>query len=187
MPAATGEGSGAKAFSVAETLRDGRRVLIRALRPQDREPLVDALARASDRTLYTRFFGVRKAWSEREIDAFVEIDFVRHVALVAEIQRDGAPWIVGGARYVVGQPGEAEIAFAIVDDHQGLGLGTLLLRHLAAIAVDAGIVTFIADVLADNAAMLGVFRHSGFPMTTKRDGSELHLTLALVPRRAGSR
>src|SRR5262245_55270952 len=106
MEEAPREGSKPRGVSVAETVRDGSPVLIRALQPQDREPLLAALARASDQTLYTRFFAVRKALSEREIDSFVEIDFVQQVALVAEVDRDGSASIVGGGRYVVGRPGE---------------------------------------------------------------------------------
>jgi GNAT superfamily N-acetyltransferase len=95
------------------------------------------------------------------------------------MQEDGRETIVGGARYIVGEPGEAEVAFMVVDDYQGLGIGAALMAHLAAIAHAAGIRELIADVLSDNAPMLAVFKKSGFPLSTKRESGVLHVTIAL--------
>jgi GNAT superfamily N-acetyltransferase len=69
---------------------------------------------------------------------------------------------VGGARYVVTKPGEAEVAFAVVDQYQGQGIGATLMRHLAAIAREAGLREFTAEVLPHNKAMLQVFEKSAF-------------------------
>jgi RimJ/RimL family protein N-acetyltransferase len=180
MERAASQGRTLSEFHREERLRDGRPAVIRALRPQDRQALLAALDRASDRTLYTRFFTARHALSEREIRGFVEVDFVGHVALVAEVELDGRREIVGGGRYVTVRPGEAELAFAIVDEYQGQGLGRLLLHHLARLAAASGIESFVADVLAANAAMLSVFRRSGLPMTIERAGSELHVRLRVL-------
>jgi ribosomal protein S18 acetylase RimI-like enzyme len=84
-----------------------------------------------------------------------------------------------GGRYVMLQPGRAEAAFTVVDQHQGRGLGTVLLRHLAAIAAGAGIDEFVAEVLPDNTPMLEVFEHSGFPLTSRREPGVVHVTLRL--------
>ena len=79
------------------------------------------------------------------------------MALVAVVKHDdGGEEIVGGGRYVMLQPGRAEAAFTVVDHHQGRGPGTVLLRHLAAIAGGAGIHEFVAEVLPDNTPMLVV-------------------------------
>ena len=107
-------------YSVNETLRDGRTVEIRSQRSQDRESMHAAIARFSSGTLYRRFFGVRRQFSEKETDYFLDIDFVNHVALVVVANDGGEPTIVGGGRYVVVQPGQAEVAFAIIDAYQGL-------------------------------------------------------------------
>ena len=111
--------SGASEYSAVEPLRDGRRVEIRALKPDDREGLVAAVGRASDQSLYRRFFGAKRDFSEREIAFFLNVDFVNHVALVAVLEEDGRPVIIAGGRYVVVQPGKAEVAFAVVDRYQG--------------------------------------------------------------------
>jgi len=78
----------------------------------------------------------------------LNIDFINHVALVAVVDEGGRPMIVGGGRYIVAQPGKAEVAFAVVDQYQGQGIGGALLRHLAAIARSAKLQELIAEVLS---------------------------------------
>src|SRR5262249_20567815 len=166
-------------YSEFETLRGGRRVEIRALRPHDRAGLAAAVARSSSESLYRRFFSVKRSFTESEIDFFLNIDFVNHVALVAVIEEHGRPAIAGGARYVVVQPGTAEMAFAVVDEYQGQGIGAALMRHLAAIAISAGLKTFVAEVLPDNVPMLKVFEKSGFPRSVKHEFQAVHVSLEL--------
>jgi RimJ/RimL family protein N-acetyltransferase len=166
-------------YSAFETLRGGRRVEIRALRPADRAGLSAAVARSSSESLYRRFFSIKRSFTESEIEYFLNVDFVDHVALVAVVEEDGRPAIAGGARYIVEQPGMAEIAFAVVDEYQGQGLGAALMRHLAAIAVSAGLKTFVAEVLPDNVPMLKVFEKSGFPRTVKHEFQAVHVSLEL--------
>ena len=89
----------------------------------------------------------------------------------------GRPTIVGGGRYVVVQPGQAEVAFAIVDAYQGLGIGSALMRHLATLGREAGLRELIAEVLAENVPMLNVFERSGLPISTRREGPVVHVTL----------
>jgi GNAT superfamily N-acetyltransferase len=165
-------------FSVLEPLRDGRRVEIRALRPGDLPALMAAIGRISESSMSRRFFGAKRHFSAKEIAYFVHVDFVTHVALVA-VSEEGAGPIVAGGRYVVVRPSWAELAFAVVDDCQGQGLGTLLLRHLVAIAARAGLRELVAEVLADNQPMLRVFERSGLRCTTRRDGGVVHVTLQL--------
>jgi RimJ/RimL family protein N-acetyltransferase len=164
-------------ISVSETLRNGQQVEIRSQRPLDRNDLEAALARMSDESLYRRFLGARRHFSEKEAEYFLDIDFVNHVALVAVAQENGKKAIVGAGRYVVVRPGQAEVAFGVVDQYQGQGLGAALMRELVAIARHAGISELIAEVLGSNLAMLKVFEKSGLQMTTKREGSVVHVAL----------
>ena len=164
-------------YSATETLRDGRTVEIRTQRSQDREGMHAAIARFSSGSLHRRFFAVRHEFSEKETDYFLDIDFVNHVALVAVANDAGQATIVGGGRYVVVQPGQAEVAFAIVDAYQGLSIGSALMRHLATLGREAGLRELIAEVLAENVPMLNVFERSGLTMNTRREGSVVHVTL----------
>jgi len=165
-------------FATIESLRDGRRVEIRALRPTDLPGLMAAVGRISESSMSRRFFGAKRHFSEKEIAYFVHVDFITHVALVAVAEQGAGP-IVAGGRYVVVRPGWAELAFAVVDDWQGLGLGTLLMRHLTAIARRVGLREFVAEVLVDNEPMLHVFERSGLRLVTRRDGAMVHVTLQL--------
>jgi GNAT superfamily N-acetyltransferase len=167
----------AAGYSATEILRDGRTVELRAQRSQDREGMQAAIARSSSASLHRRFFAVRREFSEKETDYFLDIDFVNHVALVAVTNDAGHPTIVGGGRYVVVQPGQAEVAFAIVDAYQGLGIGSALMRHLAILGREAGLRELIAEVLSENVPMLNVFERSGLAMNTRRDGAVVHVTL----------
>jgi len=166
-------------YSVFETLRDGRRVEIRALRPDDRADLIAAVDRSSGQSLYRRFFAVRRSFTESEIDFFLNVDFVNHVALAAIVEEGGRPVIAGSGRYVLVQPGKAEVAFAVVDQYQAQGIGAALMHHLAAIALSAGLGELVAEVLPDNRPMLKVFEKSGFPLTIRREPQVLHVALQL--------
>jgi len=164
-------------YSAFETLRDGRRVEIRALRPDDRADLIAAVARSSAQSLYRRFFAVKRDFAEPEIEFFLNVDFVDHVALVTVVDESGRPVIAGGAPYIVIEPGKAEVAFAVVDRYQGQGLGAALMHHLAAIAREAGLKELIAEVLPDNVPMLKVFEKSGLARSMKREPQVVHVAL----------
>ena len=166
-------------YSTVESLRDARSVEIRALRPEDRTDFLSAADRIGPQSLQRRFFGAKRGFSEGEKTFFLNVDFDKHVAIVASMEEAGRKVIVGGGRYVVIVPGQAEVAFAVIDAYQGQGIGSMLLRHLAAMAQAAGVKELIAEVLPENAPMLKVFERSGFPMTVTRAGGLMHITLRL--------
>jgi RimJ/RimL family protein N-acetyltransferase len=166
-------------YRATEILRDGRRLEVRALEPQDRDALVAAAGRSSAETLALRFFSPKRGFTEKEIEYYTKVDFVNHVALAAVVDEAGKPLIVGGGRYIVAQPGCAEVAFTVEDAHQGRGIASLLLRHLVKIARAAGLKELFAEVLPDNAPMLKVFERSGIPMARKRGRDAVHVTLRL--------
>jgi RimJ/RimL family protein N-acetyltransferase len=166
-------------YAATERLHNGAALQIRALRPSDRAEMLAAVGRFSKQTLYRRFFAPKRSFSEREVEFFLNVDFISHVALVAVLSEGGRQVIVGGARYVVSQPGCAEVAFAIDDPHQKLGIATHLIRHLIEIARANELEEFVAEVLPDNAPMLKVFERCGLAVTTRRDRGVVHVRLAL--------
>ena len=169
----------AESYSVTERMRDGREIEIRALRPDDKDDMLAAVGRIGTQSLQRRFFTVKRGFSEKEIAYFMGIDFDRHVALVALADEDGRDVIIGGGRYIVTEPGKAEIAFVVIDDYQGQGIGTILMRHLSVIARKAGLKELIADVLPENAAMRKVFSKFGFEVRRSKDPQVVHLALVL--------
>ena len=169
----------AVAYSAVETLRNGRRIEIRAFRPSDKEALESAVGRTSALSLYRRFFTIKRDFTEREREFFLNVDFINHVAMVALTQEAGEPAIVGGGRYVVVKPGKAELAFVVIDEYQGQGIGGALLRHLAIVARAAGLHEFVAEVLSENSPMLKVFSNCGLPVSTMPENEYVHVTLRL--------
>ena len=174
------------AFSLLAVLRNGTPVTIRVMRPDDRERLVAAFAKLERDSIYVRFFSFRKEIPERALDRIADIDFENLLGLVATVGEGAAETVVGSATYVANPVSDgirsAEVAFTIVEDYQGQGLGGRLFEAAASLARRHGIARFTADVLSSNAAMLRVFLRSGLPMRRRRDGSTIHVELDLGPR-----
>ena len=166
-------------YSAQEHVRDGRSVKIRALRPDDETSMLAAIDRTGTESLKLRFFATKREFSDLETVFFMNIDFVNHVALVAEIDEDGRTSIVGGGRYVVVESGHAEIAFIVVDSYQRQGIGAILVHHIVGLARAAGLKQLSADVLPENVAMLTVLGKFGF-RTRGMDPQVVHLTLPLI-------
>src|SRR5262249_11325968 len=103
-------------------------------------------------------------------------DFVHHIALVATLREGGAERIIGVGRYVADdEDAAAEVAFAVADEHQGRGIGTLLLEHLLRIARARGITDFRAVVPGDKTQTLDVSRHSRLQVGRATAGGVIHL------------
>jgi len=166
-------------YTARELLRDGSPVDIRALRPEDEADMLAALERTSPQSLQRRFFVMKRHFSDKERAYFMDIDFTNHVAIVALAEESGRQVIVGGGRYIVFEPGRAEMAFVVIDAWQGRGIGSILMRHLTKIAGDAGLQELTAEVLPENAAMLKVFGKFGFRAGSRRDPQTVHLVLKL--------
>ena len=166
-------------YLASDHLRDGRRVEIRALRPDDRSDMLAAIGRTSMQSLQRRFFVPKKGFSEQEIAFFLDIDFESHAALIAQIDEAGRRAIVGGSRYVIVQPGQAEIAIIVVDAYQGQGMGTILLRHLVILAHGAGLKELVAEVLPENSAMLKLLKKFNFKTASGGSSEVIHLALRL--------
>jgi GNAT superfamily N-acetyltransferase len=160
-----------------EKLQDGSAIAIRAIRPDDRERLLRHFNSLSEESRYFRFFGLKRKLSDADLDHFTRLDFVNHVGLAAVVVDSGEERFIGVGRYIVreAERHRAEVAFAVLDDYQGRGVGTLLLEHLAAIAREQGISEFAAEVMGANTKMLEVFENSGFPVSESREPGVVHV------------
>jgi len=143
--------------ATAVSLRDGREILIRPIQATDKELLARGFERLSAESRYRRFLTPMARLSPRMLRYLTEVDHHDHEALVAESAEGSEP--VGVARYIrhANDPEAAEVAVAVVDDWQGNGAGTALLRHLAARAADEGVERFTATCLATNTDVLELF------------------------------
>ena len=166
-------------YSMTETLRDQRTVTIRAIRPDDKGLVIEGLNNVSAESIYRRFLAVRKELTAEGLKKVTEVDFMNVVALVAVVENDGNDQIVGGGRYIRTTEQKAEVAFLIGDAFQGLGIASLLFKHLLTIARASGITQFEADVLPSNEAMFRVFARSGIPLTRTATRDSVHLLMEL--------
>ncbi|GAA3812129.1 GNAT family N-acetyltransferase [Nocardioides panacisoli] len=139
-------------------LRDGRTAHIRPIRGEDEELLVSFYERVSDESKYYRFFSPMPKLSERDVRRFTHVDHHDRVALVMLLQ--GRMIAVG--RFEVVAANEAEVAFLVEDQHQGRGIGQLMLEHLAQAGRERGVERFTAEILPDNHRMIQVFREAGY-------------------------
>lgn len=156
-------------------LRDGSTVKVRPLRPEDEQRLLDFFRSLSEESRWLRFFTIIKdklLAAEAHREAIV--DYVRTFGLIA--LTGGEERVVGHALYSAIGDDHADAAFAVADDYQGRGLGTMLVGQLAQVAAANGIQVFEADVLASNHKMIGVFRRSGFPIKVTVTTGQLHVT-----------
>jgi acetyltransferase len=156
-------------------------LLVRPIRPDDKDALVAGLARLSSRSAYQRFLAPKPRLTTSELRYLTEVDFVDHYALVAVLA--ASPGIlVGVGRWVrdAGMPAEAEIAIVIADDLQGRGVGTRLGEALAVAARDRGIDRFTASMLSTNHAAHRLFAKisSRLQLTHQHGVDELVATLA---------
>src|SRR2546422_1461027 len=135
------------------TLHNGASVRVRAIRPDDEPRLMALCRRLSPRTVYQRFFSVRRLLPE-EAHAFANVDYRQRMAVVAEVGDGSEPELVGVARYGPSDEGTADIGLVVADAWQGLGLGSLLLEAILRAGEQRGIHEFSADVLTDNRRML---------------------------------
>ncbi len=128
-------------------------IAIRAIRPEDKAPLAEALGHLSEETVQRRFMTAKPRFTRGELRYLTEVDGHAHAALVASpVERP--EWIIGVARYVRDpqRPESAEVAVVIGDPYQRRGLGTALGLALADVARANGIERFAATMLGDNAA-----------------------------------
>lgn len=172
--------SKAASYSADDLMRDGRRIRIRAYMPEDQPAFVAAAGKVGPRSRYLRFFTLKLEFSEREREFFLNVDFDKHVALVALTEEAGRDMLVGAGRYVVIKPGRAEVAFTVIDSHQGQGIGTALLRHIIAVARIAGLHELIAEVLPENKSMLHLFENCGVPVSVSGEPEVVHVTMQLT-------
>jgi RimJ/RimL family protein N-acetyltransferase len=148
-------------FDRLVVLRDGTRVRMRPIRPDDAPRLVVLYDRLSRDTRYQRFFSVMRRLPPDWARFLAEVDYRARLALVVE-RPDDPDTLIAVARYEqAGEPGTVEVAFVVQDGWQDRGLGTVLFSELLDAAAANGIERFRAWVLADNRRMLDLVGRLG--------------------------
>lgn len=163
-------------------LADGATVQLRQIQPVDAALIVAMHSRFSERTRYLRFFSPYPRIPERDLRRFVEVDHHDREAFVAEL---GGQIIAVGRYERLGPAAtDAEVAFVVEDAHQGRGVGSVLLEHLADAAREEGVTRFVAEVLPENGAMLRVFADAGYQVQRRYADGVVHLEFPIAPTEA---
>ena len=155
-------------------LRDGTIAVIRPFGPGDLPGLTELHESVSDDSLRLRFFSPSRYAARVYVEHLRDAPDTR--ALVLE--RDGRICALATAEPI--EPGAAEVAFLVADDLQGLGVGSLLLEHLAAVCRECGVRRFLAEVLWENRAMLDVFLDAGFAVVRHNEGASVSVEMDTV-------
>ncbi|WP_370463374.1 GNAT family N-acetyltransferase [Micromonospora sp. WMMC415] len=163
-------------------LSDGTTVQLRPIQPSDAPGIVAMHSRFSERTRYLRYFSPYPRIPERDLRRFVNVDHRDREAFVVL----AGDQIVAVGRYerLGPESPEAEVAFVVEDAYQGRGIGSVLLEHLADAARRTGIMSFVAEVLPANGAMLRVFADFGYQVQRQFADGVVHLTFPIAPTEA---
>ena len=126
--------------------------------------------------------GPKKRLTDADLDRFTILDYARNFGLAATLLERNDERFIGVGRYAAlggEHPDQAEVAFAVEDEYQGRGVGTLLLEHLGRIARANGISRLEADVLFSNTRMLEVFARSGFVVSQSTESGVVRVGFAI--------
>lgn len=159
-------------------LDDRTVAVVRSIRPADAQALLRFHAHLSTLSIQRRYFYPHMDLRPDEVSNLTQVDGVSRVALVVE---SGGELIAVGRYNRLDDPRTAEVAFVVADTYQHHGLATMLFDRLIDVARLAGITHLVAEVLAENAAMLSVFRNAGLPTTSKSEWGTVELRMSITP------
>jgi acyl-CoA synthetase (NDP forming)/RimJ/RimL family protein N-acetyltransferase len=167
-------------------LRDGGITHVRPITEDDAERLVSFYEQVSDESKYLRFFSPYPRLSAKDVHRFTHHDYVDRVGLAATVGGE----FIATVRYdrvdATGMPAsapadEAEVAFLVQDAHQGRGVASAMLEHIAAVARERGVRRFTAEVLPANTKMIKVFTDAGYAQKRSYEDGVVRLHLDLEP------
>jgi acetate---CoA ligase (ADP-forming) len=165
------------AGAVDVILKDGGTLRLRPPSAADEDAVVAFFSGLHERSLYLRFHGIRHV--DRALaSSMLDPDWAETGALAGWL----GDRVVGIANYVrLRDPSTAEAAFVVADEEQGRGIGTRLLEQLAARAAQTGVSRFVAEVMAENQAMLSVFTSAGFDVVRELEHGEVEVSFPIAP------
>ncbi|MFI9393965.1 GNAT family N-acetyltransferase [Streptomyces bauhiniae] len=167
-------------------LRDGGTARIRPITADDADRLVSFYEQVSDESKYYRFFAPYPRLSAKDVHRFTHHDFVDRVGLAATVGGEFIATVrydrIGADGMAASAPAdEAEVAFLVQDAHQGRGVASALLEHIAAVARERGIRRFAAEVLPANSKMIKVFTDAGYTQKRSFEDGVVRLEFGLEP------
>jgi RimJ/RimL family protein N-acetyltransferase len=165
------------------TLRDGTRLVIRPIRPDDADDLQSAFLRLSIESIYLRFLSYKKELTDEEAWHYANVDYTTRMAFVALCEENGKDIVVGVSRYALldsAHPDTAEAAVIVGDEHQGRGIGKLLLSRLVSYARTKGFHYLRGNLQMGNDRMLTLVQRGGLPFQQRFVDGIMEVTIDLA-------
>lgn len=171
-------------LEVYRRTKAGLKILIRPVKISDEPLLKDFFYSLSDESLYRRFISQRKDVPHRRLQEFTVIDYTKQMVILAVLDEGKKEKIIGVAQYKIDEETHmGEVAFAVRDDYQNMGVGSQLLSYLTHLAKKRGLLGFTAIVLTDNFRMLHLFEKMGFDTKKRKEGEVYELTMFFKKKR----
>lgn len=147
------------------TLKNGKELFVRPIMETDENLVIDFFTKLSPQTLYLRFLTQRRALPESMLYQFTHINYISEFALVGLVREDGKDTIVAIARYAYSPDDNiTDLAVAVRDDWQNLGIGKALLKKIVDIGKENGIFYFQGLVHHDNKLIMKILRDLGYKL-----------------------
>ncbi len=160
-----------KKYETTWRLKDGRRVFVRPIKPEDENLWLDMFKDLSEDSIRYRFFKNVRETPHKDRVRYCNIDYDREIALLPELEEDGERRILGVARAIRRADREtAELTIIVADKYQGLGLGTKLVDYMIEVCKDLGMKTLLAEVRFDNQRAIALLRKMGFDVEKAQGG-----------------
>lgn len=146
------------------TLRDGRKILCRPIRPEDEPAHTHFFSQLSSDDIRFRFFGFIKELPHSQMARFTQIDYDREMAFIAIGADESTSSQTLGVVRAISDPDNQTAEFAIIirSDMKGQGLGEKLLEKMIRYCRERSTGEMVGQVLRENSAMLGLAKHLGF-------------------------
>ena len=167
-------------YETVKTFKDGLELRIRPIKASDEDMMRRLFYKFSDESKYYRYFTHVRIMPHKNMQQYLSVDYEKIFAVVAVHQIGNIEKIVAEARYAAYPDGQSyEMAFLVDEQYQGRGIATFLANYLIKIAIERGIKTLTASVLAQNGKMLRVFEKLSVVPEKKYDGDTIELTFNL--------
>ncbi|MEX2450428.1 MAG: bifunctional acetate--CoA ligase family protein/GNAT family N-acetyltransferase [Rhodospirillales bacterium] len=166
------------------TLKSGRKILLRPIRPEDEPEHYDLFSKFTPEDIRFRFFDLIRQLPHSEMARYTQIDYDREMAFIASAARDdGGRETLGVVRTITDPDNErAEFAIIVRSDIKGQGLGETLMKKIIAYSRERGTGVMTGQVLQDNQAMLDLAERLGFTHHALADEPNIvEVTLPLQP------
>ncbi|MBW1984382.1 MAG: GNAT family N-acetyltransferase [Deltaproteobacteria bacterium] len=167
--------------STKQTFKNNTALRFRAIKPSDEEEMRRLFYRFSDESVYYRYFSPIKTMPHAKMQEYVCTDYSKAMSIVGLIGDPGSGHIIAEARYVKERSAslEADVAFVVDEEYQGLGIATYLYKMLIRLAKERGVKIFTSDVLSSNSSMIKVFEKGEMPFKARLEGGIYHLIIQL--------